>query len=99
MEYKIEYSPAAHDHLRALTARQRGTVVDEVDKQLTHEPEVETRNRKPLRPNPIATWELRVGDFRVYYILPEVPEMTVAIVAVGKKVRDRVLIGNEEIDL
>jgi hypothetical protein len=27
----------------------------------------ETRNRKPLRDNPLADWELRVGRFRVFY--------------------------------
>jgi hypothetical protein len=37
-----------------LTARQRSLVLDAIGKQLMHEPMVETRNRKPLRPNPVA---------------------------------------------
>lgn len=61
MTYHIEYSPEAEDHLRGLTARQQKMILDAVDEQLTHEPTVETRNRKPMRPNPIAPWELRVG--------------------------------------
>jgi hypothetical protein len=66
LAYQIEYSPEVDGHLRALTARQRATVFDAVDEQLTHQPNIETRNRKPMRPNPVAPWELRVGTLRVY---------------------------------
>ena len=31
-----------------------------------HQPAVEMRNRKPMRPNPVAPWELRIGNLRVY---------------------------------
>ena len=62
--YRIAYSPAAEEHLRILTARQRGTIFDNVDKQLAHQPRAETRNRKPMRPNPLAPWELRIGKLR-----------------------------------
>ena len=99
MPYQIEYSPDAEGHLRALTARQRATVFDTVDEQLAHEPTVETRNRKPMRPNPIAPWELRVGDLRVYYDVGEESDTRVTILAVGIKDRNRVLIGGKEIKL
>ena len=56
----------AADHLRALTARERSIVLDAVEDQLAHEPTVETRNRKPMRPNPLAPWELRIESLRVY---------------------------------
>lgn len=99
MPYRIEYSPDAEGHLRALTARQRATVFDTVDEQLQQEPAVETRNRKPMRPNPIAPWELRIGDLRVYYDMEEKPENLVTVLAVGIKDRNRVLIGGKEIEL
>lgn len=99
MAYRIEYSPATVEHLKALTARQRTTVFDAVDRQLTHQPNVETRNRKPMRPNPIAPWELRVGILRVYYDIEEQPEPRVTILAVGRKLRNRVIIGDEEIEI
>ena len=82
-----------------LTARQRAMVFDGVDEQLGHEPGVETRNRKPMRPNPLSPWELRIGDLRVYYEIAEDPEQIVTIVAVGVKDRNRVLIGGKEIKL
>lgn len=99
MPYRIEYSPGTEDHFRALTARQQIIVLDSVDKQLQHQPTVETRNRKPMRPNPVAPWELRVGNLRVYYDVEEEPEPVVFIRAVGVKLRNRVRIGNEVIEL
>jgi hypothetical protein len=85
--------------MSGLTARERATVLDNVDEQLAHEPNVETRNRKPMRPNPIAPWELRVGTLRVYYDIDEEPAPLVTDVAVGKKLRNRVFIGGEEVEL
>ena len=66
MPYRIDYTPEAELHLKALTAGQRELVLDSVEEQLTQQPEVETRNRKPMRPNLFARWELRVRNLRVY---------------------------------
>jgi mRNA-degrading endonuclease RelE of RelBE toxin-antitoxin system len=96
--FAIEYSPDTLDHLRALTTRQRVSVLDGVEAQLAHEPLVETRNRKPMRPNPLAPWELRIGPLRVYYDVDEV-ERKVLIRAVGVKDRNRVRIGRKEFSL
>lgn len=99
MSFRIGYSPDAEGHLRALTARQRATVLDTVDEQLTHEPDVETRDRKPMRPNPVAPWELRIGELRVYYDITYEPTKMVAVRAVGVKIRNTVSIGGEVIEL
>ena len=99
MAYRIEYSPDAEDHLRALTARQQAIVLDAVEVQLGHQPTVETRNRKPMRTNPLAPWELRIGDLRVYYDVQEAPEPMVMVRAVGIKTRNTVRIGKEVIEL
>ena len=56
MSYRIEYSQEAIDHLRKLTARQRATIFEAVDAQLPYEPTLETRNRKLMRPNPLAVF-------------------------------------------
>ncbi len=52
-----------------------------------------------MRPNPIAPWELRIGNLRVYYDVAETPESIVFIRAVGIKRRNRIYIGGEEIHL
>src|SRR5207253_8345595 len=99
LAYQIQYSPESEGHLRALTARQRAIVFDTIDEQLKHQPAVDTRNRKPMRPNPLAPWELRIDELRVYYDVEEEPEQRVTLVAVGVKDHNRVLIGGEEIEL
>jgi hypothetical protein len=85
--------------MRVLTARQKAIVLDGVDDQLMYQPTVETKNRKPMRPNPVAPWELRIGNLRVYYDVEEDPEPLVYIRAVGVKEGNRVRIGREVIDL
>ena len=95
MPYRIVWYPDTYAHLRSLTARQRSIVFDEVEEQLTHEPKTETRNRKEMCPNPLAAWELRIGDLRVYYDVTE-ESQTVTVVAVGVKRGNRVFIGGEE---
>lgn len=98
MAYRLVLSADARDHLRGLTARARATVLDQVDEQLMHQPTVRTRNRKPMEPNPMATWELRIGNHRVYYRLSEEEEQIVELVGIGTKTRNRVRLGNEEVD-
>ena len=56
-----------------------------------------SRNAKPLRLNPLADWELRVGNLRVYYVVASSVETApvVFVVAIGVKSRNEVLIGQE----
>lgn len=42
-----------------------------------------------MRPNPIASWELRIGDFRVYYDVEDRPETKVVIRAIVIKDREK----------
>jgi mRNA-degrading endonuclease RelE of RelBE toxin-antitoxin system len=97
--YRIEYSPEAIDHLRTCTARQRAIIIDAIERQLTYQPTAETTNRKPMRPNPLAPWELRMGSLRVYYEVAEHAEPLVYIRAVGITQRNRVICGGEEMRL
>ena len=72
MPFEIVWDEEAKAELAALRAFQRKVVVATVERQLRHQPEIETRNRKPLREPldglPEESWELRIrGDFRVLY--------------------------------
>jgi hypothetical protein len=96
--YHIDISIAALEHLQLMTAFQRALIMKTMQNQLRNEPSVETRNRKRMRPNPIAEWELRIRDFRVYYVVEEDPEPIVRIRGIGTKIRDQVWLGGEEVD-
>lgn len=63
---------------------------------MTHEPIRETRNRKQLRPNELAGWELRVDVFRVFY---DVSEDIVKVVAIGLKQGNELFIHGERYEL
>jgi hypothetical protein len=52
-----------------------------------------------MRQNPLAPWELRLGDLRVYYRVMKEPEQVVEIAAVGVKKREQIWIGGERADL
>jgi mRNA-degrading endonuclease RelE of RelBE toxin-antitoxin system len=100
MAYKIEFAESVKTQFKALTARQRVIILDAIERQLIHEPLKETRNRKVLRPNPLAPWELRVGDLRVFYE-PEIFETAkkIRILAVGRKEGNKLFIGEEVVEL
>ncbi len=73
-------------------------IINGIDVQLRHEPTVETRNRKRLRPNPLAEWELRIGDFRVLYNADEAVNI-VEIQRIGEKRRSEFYFRGEKEDL
>jgi len=99
MTFRIEYAPEAVDHLAALPRHQASMVLDQVERKLKHQPTLSSRNRKLLRANPVAPWELRLGPLRVYFDVSVEPTPVVTVRAVGVKVRDRVSIAGEEVDL
>jgi len=97
VRYRIEYTTETKGHFQALSARQRSILLDAVEVQLASQPAVQTRNRKPMRPNPLATWELRVGNLRVYYDVIDKAHPTVVVRAVGVKEREQVRIGGRQV--
>ena len=99
MAFALEYSRDAVVHLEMLSKRDQQRIVDQIELHLAHQPTLATRNRKKLRPNVLADWELRVGELRVYYVVRESPTALVSIVAIGKKVGNRVFIGGVEVML
>ncbi len=94
MAYEVVFSDNAREHLRALATAQRKTVLEQIEAQLMHEPIVQTKNRKPMRSNPLASWELRIGDLRVYYDIQNQPPV-VFVLAIGVKDRSEVRIGGK----
>jgi hypothetical protein len=95
----VEFAQSVREHLGALVARERAVVLDAIQRQLLDQPLVETRRRKPLRPNPIAPWQLSVGALRVFYEVGTEVHGPVRILAVGRKHRSALTIGGEEVQL
>lgn len=96
--FKIGFTQEAVEDIHQFRKTDRKHVIDEVERHLKHQPTQETRNRKKLRPNEIAEWELRVDKFRVFYDVDENEEF-VKIEAVGFKKGSRIFIHGEEYKL
>lgn len=101
--FSLIYAPVVHEHLGAIDAKYDSLLRQKIEEQLTHEADVETRNRKPIRQPAAfqAEWELRFGPnnrFRVFYQIDH-EAREVRVVAVGVKERNRLLVGGEEVSL
>ncbi len=96
--FQIEFTPEAREDLRLLRVYDQRRVIEAVEAQLRHQPAQETRNRKRLRPNELAEWEVRIAAFRVFYDVDEENEL-VKIEAVGYKQGNTLFIHGEEYEL
>jgi mRNA-degrading endonuclease RelE of RelBE toxin-antitoxin system len=99
MAYEIEFAESVKAHLKSLSARERSIIFQSIEEQLVYEPLVETRNRKLMRPNPLAPWELRIDNLRVFYEVVTADSGIVRILAVGRKEGNQLFIANQEIQL
>ncbi|MCX7046653.1 MAG: type II toxin-antitoxin system RelE/ParE family toxin [Candidatus Sumerlaeota bacterium] len=105
MRYEIEFAESVKDQIKRFPARQRALILDQIEEHLSHQPVIETRNRKPLRPNPLASWELRIGSVRVFYdVVSEASSefgepSLVQILAIGQKNGNKLLIAGKEVSL
>lgn len=98
MAYSIQFTQAALEQLRRLQKREQGIIIEGIKLQLVHEPFTQTRNRKPLRTNPLSRWELRIEKYRVFYDESE-DNRVVEIKAIGYKEHNRLFIGGKEFEI
>ena len=96
--FVIQFSPQALDHLRYFPKRDQQIILNAIEVHLSDRADKQTRKRKKLEENPLAPWELRLGDFRVFYDI-DMQNRLVIIVAIGKKNRNVLCIANKEIRL
>lgn len=96
--YEIELSGNAVKDLEYFKKFERNVIVTGIEKNLIYEPSDETKNRKTLRPNDLATWELRIDMYRVFYNIVK-EEQKVQIVAIGCKKHNKLFIRGKEVQL
>jgi mRNA-degrading endonuclease RelE of RelBE toxin-antitoxin system len=101
-KYSLFYDDETQVHLQYIEKKQWKLIKETIESQLEYEPNVESKNRKPLRHPPIQNrWEIRFGnhnEFRVFYSVNELErEVSIHIIAVKKN--NRLCVGNEVIEL
>ena len=102
-KFYILYDEEVKEHLATIERKYYSLIKSTVEQQLTHQPDVETRNRKPLERSSALgeAWELRFGPnnrLRVFYkINPEASQ--VLVLAIGLKEGSQLKIGGKEFQL
>ena len=81
--YSIEYAESVADDLGALRPYDHRRVLDQIDSRLATAPARETRSQKivvGLKPpweHEAPLWQLRIGEFRVFYDVDESQKLVI----------------------
>lgn len=97
MQFSIRLTESAIEDLDYFRKNERRMIAEGIALFLTHDANVETRRRKPLRPNRIAPWELRIDEYRVFYDFEE--DDQVKVVPVGHKAHNDLYIRGRKVEL
>ena len=71
--FEIRFAEGVEEDLRKIRIYYRNQILDAIEEQLAREPDIRTRNRKLLEnlippwQNVASIWELRVGEYRIFY--------------------------------
>ena len=98
MSFQVKFTDTALEDLRYFRKFDQAIVIDGITEQLEHEPLRQTRSKKPLRPNEVSRWELRIDRFRVFYDA-DAENQVVLIKAVGWKEHNTLIIRGREFHL
>lgn len=90
--FEIQFAEGVEADLRSIRIYYRNQILDAIEEQLANEPATKTRNRKLLEnlippwQTVAPIWELRVGEYRVFYDVSPT-ESVVYVRAVRRKPR------------
>jgi mRNA-degrading endonuclease RelE of RelBE toxin-antitoxin system len=93
MAFRIIITDDDDMQLKALSAREQRVLQAAILSRLRDHPTTPTKAVKRLRANPVAEFELRVGDFCILY---DVVGEEVVLLIVGRKVGNRLIVSGEE---
>jgi mRNA-degrading endonuclease RelE of RelBE toxin-antitoxin system len=97
MAYEILLAPEAVEDLGRLTARDRATVKDAIERYLRFEPTKVSRSRiKRLRGLEKPQYRLRVNELRVFYDVSDAEDVVEVLAIIAKEDVDAWLQKNSE---
>ncbi len=101
--FEVIFDALALDHMDAVESKYDSLIRRTIEEQVIHEPDIPTRNRKPLlRETAIgATWEVPCGPgnrFRIFYDLHR-DQHLVVVLAIARKVGNELCVGKERFEL
>ncbi|MBI2826459.1 MAG: type II toxin-antitoxin system RelE/ParE family toxin [Planctomycetia bacterium] len=93
----VNFTADAVEDIQSFRKYDQERIVDAIETNHAEHAAEPSRNRKRLRPNRLSEWELRVGEFRVFYV--DVENAMVRIDAIGHKQGNRLFIRGKEFEL
>jgi len=93
MAFRITITEDADRQFRSLSVRDQRILEAAVAARLEDQPTLVSNAIKRLRPNPLAEFELRVGNLRALY---NVEEDEVVMIVVGRKDGNNLIVEGEE---
>lgn len=93
----MSFVPSANEDLDCYKPREQRIILDGIEEFLQNEADVASKRRRRLRPNPLAPWELRIGDYRVFYEIQA--ERWVRVLAIGHKWHNELFIRGRRIEI
>jgi len=97
MKFCVRFVSSADEDLGYYQDLEQKIIFDAIRKFLDVDANVETKRRKQLRQNHLAPWELRIGDYRVFYEIKSVE--LVRVLAIGHKVHNDLFIRGERVEI
>ena len=101
--FEVVFDRLALSHMKAIAPKYHSLIRRAIEEQLEVEPDSPTTNRKPLHQETVigAAWELRCGPgnrFRIFYDVNR-DQRRVVVLAIGRKIRDQLFVGNKRFQL
>jgi mRNA interferase RelE/StbE len=97
MQFQVTLVPSADKDLDFYGTHDQRLILDAMEEFLEIDADLESKRRRPLRPNPLAPWELRLGDYRVFYEITV--DRSVRVLAIGHKVHNELFIRGEKVEI
>jgi mRNA-degrading endonuclease RelE of RelBE toxin-antitoxin system len=95
--HRIQFAAGAESDLEWLRATERRLLLKAIRLHLTNDAALSSRRRKRLSDNPLAPWELRVGNHRAFYEVGA--DATVSVLAIGIKQHNDLWIRGRRVEL
>ncbi len=97
MKFEIRFVPSADEDLEYYEVREQRIILSAIGTFLEVDADVESRRRKRMRSDRLGRWELRVGDYRVFYEITA--ENVVRVLTVGHKTHNELFIRGRRADV
>ena len=93
--FNINLTEGAQADLSWFAAYALRIIFDGIEVHLRYQPTLGSRRIMTMRPNPVAGWELRLGDYRILYDVDDAAR-TVTVQTIGEKRGNRLVIRGQE---